>query len=1018
MAQGGLHKIGRNARAHTLRRRRLAALLTVLGIVCTAVGVFNANALPITSGSVGGFEDDGNLVEQGAVTGNLDWDLTSAPDLVTVTDDSTDTGYAGSSKENEPENFSCNTGGANPGKNNILRAYVNTRITGPVDLNPTTAYLDLAFVRAAGTGDAHINFEFNRNEITNLCPFTGRSAGDILLAFDFPGGGGAASVSAFSWDASLEGGLGNWSEFTLPAGAAAGTTNSGTVPDPIAGGNILARRFGEATVDLVAFDNATPGDLLSCPGLGQVNIRSRSSGESFNSALQDRLPQTDVNLSTCGSITVLKQDQNGDPLGGAVFGLFDNSAGSGSPLDTCTTSVVDGLCTFSNVSPGTYWVKEISAPTGYAIDETTTREVTVANFQDVDLTGDPFTNTFQQGFVEINKVLHDSEGDVVVPSDNSVLAGTTFVVYKDDNPANGELDSGEEVTLVGGGAATCTITSGSSCVVGPLAEGDYRVAETVEPPNSSSAGDVDFSIVNGNEQEAVEVDYVNILSDINITLDKDADSPVNVGDTITYTFDVTTTGPDLHDVTLEETVAVCDSDPVFVSGDDGDDAILEPGETWHYTCDHVVLNSDPDTINNTAKVTGTDEYGRTTDHSDSVAVDVLRPDVTVTKVAEDDNIAAGETASYVITATAGGDDGSIARDVSISDNLPPNLTWTENSDSCSILNNTLSCDFGDLDKGDTASVTVSAVTSAANCGDLVNTATVGATNELVAAQGNNSSGPSSIRVACLAITIVKGGPDFVHVGETITYELAVTNSGEDDLVSAVVTDPRCDTGTLDVVDDGNGDTTLAVGETWEYTCTHVVTDTDPDPLPNTATVVGTDDEGRQSTSTDDHSVDVIHPAITIDKTVDVLSAEPGQTVTYSYAVKNTGDVTLTDVKVTDDKLGDIGTIPSLAVGETVTLTRAVTVTGDSPTDNIGTASGTDPLGKVVTATDPARIDIVLPLLLARTGFDVEKWVLVGFALITLGMTMLIAPEAAAAYASGRPSRSLTPGQARVRIRRR
>ena len=46
----------------------------------------------------------------------------------------------------------------------------------------------------------------------------------------------------------------------------------------------------------------------------------------------------------------------------------------------------------------------------------------------------------------------------------------------------------------------------------------------------------------------------------------------------------------------------------------------------------------------------------------------------------------------------------------------------------------------------------------------------------------------------------------------------------------------------------------------------------------------------------------------------------GSPVTWSYEVKNTGNVVLTNVVVTDDKLGQIGTIASLAVGETKTLT--------------------------------------------------------------------------------------------------
>src|SRR5437899_9066398 len=170
-------------------RLRLGLVIGLAAILCSLFGALNAQAGTLSSGSVGGFEDDGNLVEQPGVTGNLDWDKVDphSPHFTRIDDDTLDSGYVGSSKENSPEEFKCNTGGANPGKNDILRAYVNTRITGPMNQNPTTAFLDLAFVRAAGTGDAHVNFEFNRDPITSACPYVGRQTGDLLLTFDYPG---------------------------------------------------------------------------------------------------------------------------------------------------------------------------------------------------------------------------------------------------------------------------------------------------------------------------------------------------------------------------------------------------------------------------------------------------------------------------------------------------------------------------------------------------------------------------------------------------------------------------------------------------------------------------------------------------------------------------------------------------------------------------------------------------------------------------------------------------------------
>ena len=44
---------------------------------------------------------------------------------------------------------------------------------------------------------------------------------------------------------------------------------------------------------------------------------------------------------------------------------------------------------------------------------------------------------------------------------------------------------------------------------------------------------------------------------------------------------------------------------------------------------------------------------------------------------------------------------------------------------------------------------------------------------------------------------------------------------------------------------------------WRYTCTHVVTAADPDPLPNTATVTGNDMDGRTTEDTASSLVDII-----------------------------------------------------------------------------------------------------------------------------------------------------------------
>ena len=99
-----------------------------------------------------------------------------------------------------------------------------------------------------------------------------------------------------------------------------------------------------------------------------------------------------------------------------------------------------------------------------------------------------------------------------------------------------------------------------------------------------------------------------------------------VGDTITYTFDVTNPGDVGLDVTLKD--PRCDAGtvkgPQEIAGDG--DGLLDPDEQWRYTCTHVVTASDPDPLPNTARVTGEDPHGGTVEDEDSDTVDILQKD--------------------------------------------------------------------------------------------------------------------------------------------------------------------------------------------------------------------------------------------------------------------------------------------------------------------------------------------------------------------------------------------------------
>jgi uncharacterized repeat protein (TIGR01451 family) len=121
------------------------------------------------------------------------------------------------------------------------------------------------------------------------------------------------------------------------------------------------------------------------------------------------------------------------------------------------------------------------------------------------------------------------------------------------------------------------------------------------------------------------------------------------------------------------------------------------------------------------------------------------------------------------------------------------------------------------------------------------------------------------------------------------------------------------------------------------------------------------------------------PAIQIEKTTNAQDADlapgpliaVGQPVEWVYTVTNTGNVTLTAVTVEDDQPGvtpDCGGVEILGPNHEVTCTAAgVAVEGQYA--NLGTASGTPPVGSAVSDDDPSHyLGVVLDLIFAD-GFE-------------------------------------------------
>jgi uncharacterized repeat protein (TIGR01451 family) len=591
---------------------------------------------------------------------------------------------------------------------------------------------------------------------------------------------------------------------------------------------------------------------------------------------------------------------------------------------------------------------------------------------------------------------------------NSGQGAATNVVVTDTLPTNGGLSW----SIDGGtGAQDCSITNGVlTCTFPSIAAGASVTVHLSSPTTSATCGTVvNTASATSSNDGSPSTGPVTITVDCpDVQVVKTADNgTINAGDTAAFTIVVTNNGPGVaKGVTLADTL------PAGVTWhEDSPDCSISSGvlscqfgnlpsgasRTIHVT--GATDAADCGTLKNTATVSATNESQDALANNTSTAtITVNCPDIEVEKDADHGTVDAADPVGFTITVSNIG--AGTATDVHLNDPLPtnPGLVWSIDGGTgqqfCKITQGDLVCDFGDMGPDSSYTVHISSDTDATTCGEIDNTATVTISN------GKGDDDDASITVNCppLGIDIEKTGPELAHVGDTITYHFAVQLTTPETLFNVTVNDPNCNEGAPVYVSGDDGDNALEQGEVWQYECTHVVLDTDPDPLPNTATVQGTADDGRSATDEDSWSVDLIHPAIKIVKTVDPISGNPGDTVTYTYVVTNTGDTTLYNISVDDDVIGHIGDIDQLDPGASETLTKDfVLPENELSVTNVGTATGTDVLGKTVKDDDDANVTIVEaahnppkpPKPTAFTGSDAARLGLITLVLLGLGALALV-----------------------------
>ena len=357
---------------------------------------------------------------------------------------------------------------------------------------------------------------------------------------------------------------------------------------------------------------------------------------------------------------------------------------------------------------------------------------------------------------------------------------------------------------------------------------------------------------------------------------------------------------------------------------------------------------------------------------DTLLTSVIPGSIQLAKTAPAETIS-GDDLTYEITVT--NDGAGALTNVSVTDTLPLGFTYVSSSPEATVnADGTVVWVFDGLDAE--ASQTVSLVATTGDPGEAVNTATAGSDEGASAtAQATTLVTQSSLAITK---TVDNAGP---LLGETSTFTIAVTNSGNavasnvavvDNLPEAftqVAADPALVFG-----DDGSIQWTIASiapGATETITLTSVSSEAGS----FTNTVSATE---RGVTVSADVALDVLQPAVSLTKTGGSVLFVEGER-TYTIAATNTGTANLTGVTITDNIPAEMSYVSSdnggeeadgvvtwsignLEVGQTAEVN--VTLRGESSGNVINTAN--------VTSTEGANADAVLNIeILAAAGAHVS-----------------------------------------------
>ena len=739
-----------------------------------------------------------------------------------------------------------------------------------------------------------------------------------------------------------------------------------------------------------------PAESMTCTATFSVSAADSNNGQIDNTATVDGADPGGNVISDSDSVTVpinripaitivksLQTDPAGVGLGDSLqYEFVVTNAGN---VDLTGVAVTDPLvggavpCPQTTLAPGeamtctaSHTVTQGDLDTGQ-IPNTATVAADDPDGGSVSDTDDELVILEQNPSIRLTKALAsnaDEDG-----SGGVTLGDTLTYQFVATNDGNVTLNNVSVVDpLAGLSPLSCVPAAGSSLApsAAMTCSATYVVTQPdVDAGSIDNTASADGTSAGGTTVSDTATESVSTAQNPSITLsksfqsnaDEDGSGDVTLDDTLTYQFDVVNDG----NVTLT-VVTVVDPMPGLSVLDCGADILpttLSPGDTLACAATYVVTVGDVTAgrIDNLATASGLQPDGSPITDDDSETVFPNRnPSIDLAKTllsnADEDasgDVSLGDTLTYQFVASNDGDVG--LNNVTIVDPLPglSPLSCSPATGSSLAPGESMTC---------TATILVSQ--GDVDTGRIDNTATAtgddagggGQVSDLDSVTLSVPQNPSISLTKSYAANADEDGSNDISLGDTLSYDFVVENTGDVTLDGVALIDPLTG-GAVSCPQ-----TVLGPGASMTCTAGYVVTQTDIDAgsINNTANVTADDPTGNPVSDSDDESVSLSqNPSIRLIKSLLANADEDGSgnvslgdTLTYRFVATNDGDVTLSLVTIADPLPGlsaltcAPGAGSSLAPGASMSCT-ATLVVSQAPIDagsidNTATVTGERPGG--------------------------------------------------------------------------